>query len=94
MDLTFLGHASFRLHSAGMVVITDPFPESLGLRIDPRPAAVVTVSNPHPNHAAANAISGAPKVFRAPRRIRIQRHHRARRNDPPCPPAPPTSIAT
>ena len=66
MDLTFLGHASFRLHSAGMVVITDPFPEALGLRLDPRPAAVVTVSNPHPNHAAANAISGTPKVFRAP----------------------------
>ncbi len=66
MDLVFLGHSSFRLHSAGMVVITDPFPESLGLRIDQRPAAVVTVSNTHPNHSAAATVSGSPKVFRAP----------------------------
>lgn len=66
MDLTFLGHSSFRLHSAGMVLITDPFPPSLGLRLDPRSAAIVTISNPHPNHAAAHAITGDPKVFRAP----------------------------
>lgn len=66
MDIVFLGHSSFRLHSAGMVVVTDPFPSSLGLRPDPRPAAVVTVSNPDPNHSAANAVSGAPKIFRAP----------------------------
>lgn len=66
MDLVYLGHSSFRLHASGMVVVTDPFPEALGLRIDARPAAVVTVSNTHPNHSAASAVSGAPKVFRAP----------------------------
>ena len=66
MDIVFLGHSSFRLHSAGMVVVTDPFPQSLGLRMDPRPAAVVTVSNPHPHHAATDAVVGAPKIFRAP----------------------------
>ena len=66
MDLAFLGHSSFRLHASGMVVVTDPFPESLGLRMDGRPAAVVTVSNTHPNHSAAGAVSGAPKVFHAP----------------------------
>ena len=66
MDLVYLGHSSFRLHASSMVVVTDPFPESLGLRTDARPAAVVTVSNTHPNHSAAHAVSGAPKVFRAP----------------------------
>ena len=66
MDLVYLGHSSFRLHASGMVVVTDPFPESLGLRTDPRPAAVVTVSNTHPNHSAAGAVSGSPRVFRAP----------------------------
>ena len=66
MDLVWLGHASFRLHSEGMVVVTDPFPEALGLRMDVRPAAVVTVSNPHPNHAAAESVAGGPRVFRAP----------------------------
>ena len=66
MDLVFLGHSSFRLHADGMVVITDPFPESLGLRTEGRPAAVVTVSNTHPNHSAADMVIGEPRVFRAP----------------------------
>ena len=66
MDLIWLGHASFRLHSQGMVVVTDPFPEVLGLRIDGRPADIVTVSNTHPNHSAADTVPGEPRVFRAP----------------------------
>ena len=66
MDLVWLGHSSFRLHAEGMVVVTDPFPESLGLRMDARPASVVTVSNTHPNHSAADAVAGGPRVFRAP----------------------------
>lgn len=66
MDIVYLGHSSFRLHSDGMVVVTDPFPPSLGLRMDPRPAAVVTVSNTHPNHSAADAMAGDPRVFSAP----------------------------
>ena len=66
MDLVWLGHSSFRLHSEGMVVVTDPFPESLGLRMDGRPAGVVTVSNTHPNHSAAAAVAGGPRVFSTP----------------------------
>ena len=66
MDLVWLGHSSFRLHSEGMVVVTDPFPEALGLRMDPRPASVVTVSNTHPNHSAVGAVAGEPRVFLAP----------------------------
>ena len=66
MDIVYLGHSSFRLHADGMVVVTDPFPPSLGLRMDSRPAAVVTVSNTHPNHSAADAVAGGPRVFSAP----------------------------
>ena len=66
MDLVWLGHSSFRLHSQGMVVVTDPFPESLGLRLDGRAADIITVSNTHPNHSAAETVGGEPRVFRAP----------------------------
>ncbi len=66
MDLVWLGHSCFRIHSSGMVVVTDPFPEALGLRVDGRPAAVVTVSNTHPNHSAADTVAGEPRVFSAP----------------------------
>ncbi len=61
-----MGHACFRLHSSDMVVLTDPFPLSLGMRPDARPASVVTVSNSHPNHSNSEEVSGDPKVFSAP----------------------------
>ena len=66
MDITWLGHSCFRLHDADMVVVTDPYPTSVGLRIDNRPASVVTVSNSHPNPNHAKSIEGAPKVFSNP----------------------------
>lgn len=66
MDITWLGHSCFRLHDADMVVVTDPYPASIGLRVDNRPASVVTVSNSHPNHSHSETIEGGPKIFAAP----------------------------
>ena len=66
MDITWLGHACFRLRSDELVVVTDPFPLSLGLSPDPRPATVVTVSNSHPNHSNWQEVAGEPRVFKAP----------------------------
>ena len=66
MDITWLGHSCFRLHDADMIVVTDPYPASIGLRVDNRPASVVTISNPHPNHSSAGGIEGDPKIFSAP----------------------------
>ena len=66
MDITWLGHASFRLRSDDLVVVTDPFPLTLGLRPDTRPATVVTVSNTHVNHSSLDEVAGEPKVFSAP----------------------------
>ena len=66
MDITWLGHACFRLRSDDIVVLTDPFPLTLGLRPDTRPAAVVTVSNSHANHSNSGEVAGEPRVFVAP----------------------------
>ena len=66
MDITWLGHSCFRLHDADMTVVTDPYPASVGLRVDNRPAEIVTVSNPHPNHNNAGSIEGGPKIFSNP----------------------------
>jgi len=66
MDITWLGHSCFRLHDADMTVVTDPYPAAVGLRVDNRPAEIVTISNPHPNHANAEGIDGDPKVFNNP----------------------------
>ena len=66
MDITWLGHACFRLRSDDIVVVTDPFPSSIGLKPDARPATIVTVSNSHPNHSAWEEVTGEPRVFKAP----------------------------
>ena len=66
MDITWLGHSCFRLHDADMVVVTDPYPTSIGLRVDNRPASVVTVSNTHLNHNNTKSIEGDPKIFSDP----------------------------
>ena len=66
VDITWLGHACFRLRSDDVVVLTDPFPLSLGMRPDTRPATVVTVSNSHPNHSNSEEVTGDPRVFSAP----------------------------
>ncbi len=63
MDITWLGHSCFRLRSIDMVVVTDPYPVSLGLVPDTRSATVVTVSNTHPNHSSTAQVGGEPKVF-------------------------------
>ena len=66
MDITWLGHACFRLRAGDLVVVTDPFPASLGLRPDPQPAKVVTVSSSHPNHSNWTDVAGDPRLFNAP----------------------------
>lgn len=66
MEIIWLGHACFRLRSDDLVVVTDPFPGAIGLRPETRPAAVVTVSNTHPNHNNRLEVGGAPKIFDAP----------------------------
>ena len=66
MDITWIGHSCFRLRADDLVVMTDPFSASLGLRPDARPATVVTVSNRHPNHSNWSEVAGSPRVFDAP----------------------------
>lgn len=66
MEITWLGHACFRLRAQETVVITDPFPDSIGLQFANRPASVVTISHPDPNHSNAQDVTGNPKIFSAP----------------------------
>ena len=66
MEIIWLGHSCFRLRSEDLVVITDPYPASVGLRPDSRPATAVTVSNPHPHHSSWADVGGEPKVFQNP----------------------------
>jgi L-ascorbate metabolism protein UlaG (beta-lactamase superfamily) len=65
-DITWLGHACFRIRGKDATIITDPFDRGLGLEV-PRPRAdIVTISRDDPAHNALATIKGEPRVLRAP----------------------------
>ncbi len=66
MEITWLGHSCFRIRGSQAVVITDPYPPSLGYTIGKQTARMVTVSHMHPSHAYVDAISGEFKLIRGP----------------------------
>ncbi len=67
MDLSWLGHACFRLRGRDVAIVTDPY-EGEGWGYPPLAisANVVTISNDHPHHAGLSGIEGRPRVLRGP----------------------------
>ena len=68
MDITWLGHAAFRVRSGNKTLIMDPFPPELGVRIPPQQAQadLVTQSSNDPFHSALGALSGEPIALEGP----------------------------
>lgn len=67
MDISWYGHSCFRISERGRVtVVTDPFADSIGLRLPLLKAEVVTVSNDAPGHNHVEAIKGQPYVLAGP----------------------------
>jgi L-ascorbate metabolism protein UlaG (beta-lactamase superfamily) len=65
MDITYLGHSSFKIKTKTATVITDPFdPQMVGLKYSG--VEIVTISHAHPDHNAANKVSGVKKVIEGP----------------------------
>jgi len=66
VEITWLGHACFRLKGRDATVLTDPFGKHLGYSLGRPSANIVTVSHSHPGHHFADAVNGTPKIIRAP----------------------------
>lgn len=67
MDITFLGHSSFRIRGKEAVLVTDPFdPQMVGLKYPRVTADVVTISHDHKDHNQKEMVSGARKVVDGP----------------------------
>ena len=66
MEITWLGHSCFRLRTGDLAVITDPFPDSIGLHMGGARGFVVTVSHQHDNHSYWQGMGGDPRVLRGP----------------------------
>lgn len=66
MEIAWLGHSCFRLRSGEVTVITDPFPDTLGLSMGRPEALIVTISHQHPHHNYVEGLAGKPRVVRGP----------------------------
>lgn len=72
MELTWLGHACFRLRGKEVTIITDPFGPQLGYTLGRVNAQIVTVSHDHPGHNNVGAVGGEPHVIRGPGEYEVQ----------------------
>ncbi|MBI3522857.1 MAG: MBL fold metallo-hydrolase [Chloroflexi bacterium] len=63
MDLTWLGHACFRLRGREGVVLTDPPDPRSGHAIPKTEANLVTISNDDPAHNSLRSVGGDPVVL-------------------------------
>lgn len=61
-EITWLGHACFRIRGREAVVLTDPFQPDSGYELPNITADIVTVSHQHRHHAALESL---PPGFRA-----------------------------
>ena len=66
MEVTWLGHACFRLKGRDSVIVMDPCPKSTGYNIGRQQANIVTLSHDHPDHAYTDAITGPYRRLDAP----------------------------
>ena len=66
MEIIWLGHSCFRLRTNDLVVVTDPFPDSIGLRMGGVRGLAVTVSHQHDNHSHWQGVEGNPRVLSGP----------------------------
>lgn len=64
MDIVWYGHACFRLRGRDTVLVTDPYDRSTGFPPLRLTADVVTISHPHPHHAAIEAVQPAGERLR------------------------------
>lgn len=68
MDITSLGHSSFRLRGKTVSVVTDPYDSSMvGLKFPKHVTAdIVTVSHEHHDHNAVSQLDGSPFIVNGP----------------------------
>lgn len=61
MEITYLGHSSFKLRGKTGTVVTDPYDPYVGFTMPTASADVVTVSHQHKDHNNVSAVSGTAR---------------------------------
>jgi len=67
MDISYLGHSSFKIKTKTATVVTDPFSsEMVGFKFPKTEAEIVTVSHQHKDHNFVQGVGGEPFVISMP----------------------------
>lgn len=67
MDITYLGHSSFKIKTKTATVVTDPFdPQMVGFKYSGVEGDIVTVSHNHADHNAYAKVGGVKKILEGP----------------------------
>lgn len=67
MEITYLGHSSFRIKTKNASVVTDPFdPKIVGLKYSGIEGEIVTISHGHLDHSEFAMVGGTKKVINGP----------------------------
>jgi len=73
MDITYLGHSSFKLRGKQATVVTDPYGSTVGLPFPKHTSAdIVTISHDHEDHNARAAVEGNPYIVKGPGEYEIK----------------------
>ncbi|KKU12141.1 MAG: Zn-dependent hydrolase of the beta-lactamase fold-like protein [Candidatus Woesebacteria bacterium GW2011_GWA1_45_8] len=67
MEISYLGHSSFRIKTSAGFVVTDPYdPKMVGLKFSGVEADIVTVSHDHADHNQYQLVKGVKRVVMGP----------------------------
>jgi L-ascorbate metabolism protein UlaG (beta-lactamase superfamily) len=67
MEITYLGHSSFRIRGKNATLVTDPFdPAMVGLKFSKLSADIVTISHDHQDHNKVDLVTDSKKVIDGP----------------------------
>lgn len=72
MKLEWIGHACFRMTAQdGTVVITDPYDETVGAKMTPLEADLITMSHEHHDHNDETMIVGRPVILHGVQEVAV-----------------------
>lgn len=72
MDIKYIAHSTFQIKTKSATIVTDPFANSIGIKLPKLGADIVTVSHNHPDHANCDAIELNPVVLDWPGEYEIK----------------------
>ncbi len=66
MEITYLGHASFKLKGKAASVVVDPYDQKVGYKFPKVEADIVVATHDHFDHNAVSAVGGEPYQISGP----------------------------